>query len=132
PRHTARLVLDSEVNERLRLGGNVVVSSSAFLHGNENNANVAGGTNASGTFIAGSGSIPGYAVVNLHGTYQLTQHVELFARAANILNRQYATAGFLATNAFNPNGSFRVDSGTWTHENAESPAAPRAIWAGVR
>jgi len=48
------------------------------------------------------------------------------------LNREYATAGFLTSNSFNPNGTFRPNPNDWTNENAVSPAAPRAIWAGVR
>jgi hypothetical protein len=38
----------------------------------------------------------------------------------------------LTSNAFNPNGSFRFNPNDWTNENAESPAQPRAIFAGVR
>jgi hypothetical protein len=48
------------------------------------------------------------------------------------LDKEYSTAGFLTSNAFNPNGSFRFNPNDWTNENAESPAQPRAIWAGVR
>ena len=39
----------------------------------------------------------------------MTKHAEVFARLANVLNKQYATAGFLTSNAFNPNGTFRLD-----------------------
>jgi outer membrane receptor protein involved in Fe transport len=131
-RHTGRLVLDYDMNERWNIGGNVVVASGSFLHGNENNANRAGGTNAQGTYIEGTGWIPGYAVLNLQGTYHITKRAEVFARLVNVLNKEYSTAGFLTLNAFSPTGSFRADPNDWTHENAVSPAQPRAIWAGVR
>jgi outer membrane receptor protein involved in Fe transport len=131
-RHTGRLVLDYQANERWDIGGNVVVASGSFLHGNENNANRGGGTNGQGTFIEGTGWIPGYAVLNLLSTYHLTKRAEVFARLVNALNKEYSTAGFLTTNAFNPNGSFRADPNDWTTENAVSPAQPRAIWVGVR
>ena len=52
--------------------------------------------------------------------------------SSNVFDREYATAGFLTTNAFNPDGSFKPDPDDWTHENAISPAAPRAVWGGVR
>jgi len=134
PQHTGRLVLDYEVNKRLDIGGNLVLASGSYLHGDENNANQAGGTNAAGAFISplGTGWLPGYAVVNLQGTYHVTKNAEVFARVANVLNRDYATAGFLTSNSFNPNGTFRPNPNDWTNENAVSPAAPRAIWAGVR
>lgn len=131
-RHTGRLVLEYELNEKWDAGGNVVVASGSFLHGNENNANRAGSTNGQGAFIEGTGWIPGYAVMNLQGTYHITKRAEVFARLVNVFDREYATAGFLTTNSFNANGSFRPDPNDWTNENAVSPAQPRAIWAGVR
>lgn len=132
PRHTGRVVLDYMLNEHLNLGGSVILASGSFLHGDENNANRAGGTNGAGAFVAGSGWIPGYTVVNLQGTYHVTKNTEVFARLVNVLNREYATAGFLTSNAFNANGAFRFNPNDWTNENAVSPAQPRAIWAGVR
>jgi outer membrane receptor protein involved in Fe transport len=134
PRHTGRLALDYELNKHVDIGGNLVVASGSFLHGNENNANQTGGTNAAGAFISptGTGWIPGYAVVTLHGTYHVTKHAEVFARLVNVTNREYSTAGFLTSNSFNPNGSYRFNQNDWTNENAVSPAQPRAIWAGVR
>jgi len=132
PRHTGRLALDYELNKAWDIGGNVVVASGSFLHGDENNANQSGGTNGEGAFIAGTGWIPGYAVVNLQGTYHVTKHAEVFAHVVNLLNKEYATAGFLTSNSFNPNGSLRANPNDWTNENAVSPAPPRAIWMGVR
>lgn len=132
PRHTGRLVLDYDLTPQLQIGGNVVVVSSAYLHGNENNANQAGGTNGAGAFIEGTGTLAGYAALNLQGTYHLGKSVDLFARIVNVLNKQYATAGFLTGNTFNPNGSFRPDPADWTHEDAVSPGMPRAVWAGLR
>jgi outer membrane receptor protein involved in Fe transport len=132
PRHTGRLVLDYEITERWDIGGNLVASSSAYLHGNENNVNQAGGTNGGGAYISGTGWIPGYTVVNLQGSYHVTKHAEIFARLINLFDKQYATAGFLATSSFNPNGTFIPDPNNRLHENAVAPAAPRAIWVGMR
>jgi outer membrane receptor protein involved in Fe transport len=132
PRHTGRLVLDYGINKHVDVGGNLVVASGSYLHGDENNANQAGGTNGEGAFIEGSGWIPGYTVVNLHGTYHVTKQIDVFARIVNLFDRRYSTAGFLTSNSFNPNGTFRPDPNDWTNENAVSPAQPLAIWAGVR
>ena len=134
PRHTGRLTLDYDVTPQLDLGANLIVAAGSFLHGDENNANHAGGTNAQGAYISadGTGWIPGYAVLNLLGTWHASKHVEIFARIVNVADRHYATAGFLTSDSFNPNGSFRADPASWTNENAVSPGAPRAIWAGIR
>jgi outer membrane receptor protein involved in Fe transport len=132
PRNTGRLVLDYQLSEAWDVGGSVVAVSGSYLHGNENNANQAGGTNGEGAYIEGSGSIPGYAVVNLQSTYRLGKHVALFAQVVNLFDKEYATAGFLTSNSFTPSGAFIANPGNWTNENAVSPAAPRAAWAGVR
>jgi outer membrane receptor protein involved in Fe transport len=131
PRHTGRLILGYQ-GARWDLGANLMVASGSYLHGNENNANRAGGTNGLGEYVSGAGAIPGYAVVNLHGSCRLTKKLEVFARVVNLFDRQYSTAGFLTSNAFNPNGSFRPNPADWTNEDAVSPAQPRGMWAGLR
>jgi outer membrane receptor protein involved in Fe transport len=132
PKNTGRLVLDYDLTQKWNFGGNLIATSGSYLHGNENNANQAGGTNGEGAYIAGSGWIPGYTVVNLQTAYHITKHAEVFARLINLFDKQYATAGFLTSSSFNPNGSFIANPSNWPNENAISPAAPRAIWAGVR
>jgi outer membrane receptor protein involved in Fe transport len=114
------------------IGANLLVASGSFLHGNENNANQAGGTNGAGAYISGTGWIPGYAVVNLHGSCRITNNLEIFARLVNLFDREYSTAGFLTSSSFNPDGSFIPNPANWTNENAVSPAQPRAVWAGLR
>jgi len=120
------------ITPRWDVGGNVIMTSGSFLHGNENNANQSGGTNGEGAYVAGSGWIPGYAVVNLQGTYRASKRLELFARLGNLFDRHYATAGFLTSNSFNPNGSLIANPDNWPNENAVSPGAPRAVWGGIR
>ncbi len=132
PRHAGRLVADYALTEQWNIGANLVLVSGSFLHGDENNANRAGVTNGQGALIEGSGWIPGYAVVNLQSTVHVAKDIDVFARLVNLFDKEYATAGFLTSNAFNPNGSFRFNPNAWSNENAVSPAQPRALWAGVR
>jgi hypothetical protein len=56
----------------------------------------------------------------------------VFAGLANLFDRQYATAGFLTRNAFEPGGSFIANPANWSNEDFLSPAQPLAIWAGAR
>jgi len=132
PRHTGRAVVDYVVNPHWDIGGSVVVSSAIYLHGNENNANQAGGVNGAGDEILGTGTVGGYATVNLFTTVRINKSIDLFARVNNVFDRKYATAGFLSSNAFDPNGAFRPDPDDWTNENSVSPGAPIAAWAGIR
>jgi outer membrane receptor protein involved in Fe transport len=132
PKHTGRLVLDYQFTPVWNVGGNVIATSGSYLHGDENNANQAGATNGQGAYIAGTGWIPGYTVINLQSTYHVTKHAEIFARLVNLFDKQYATAGFLTTSAFHANGTFITNPNNWINENAVAPAAPRAIWIGAR
>jgi outer membrane receptor protein involved in Fe transport len=132
PRHTSRLTLDYAVNDHWEVSANLIASAGVYLHGNENNANQAGEVNGQGDTVLGSGWASGYAVVNLRSTYHLGKSVDVLLRLANSFDKYYATAGFLTTNSFNTDGSFRADPEDWTQENSVSPAQPRAVWAGVR
>ncbi|MFZ1097983.1 MAG: TonB-dependent receptor [Steroidobacteraceae bacterium] len=132
PRNTGRLVLDYDLTSRWQIGGSLIATSGSFLHGDENNANRAGGTNATGAYIGGTGWIPGYTVVNLESSYRLSKQLQVFARVVNLLDRRYATAGFLTSNSFTPSGVFIPNPNNWTNENAVTPAEPLAVWAGVR
>ena len=52
PQSTGRLILDYDFNSHLDLGAHLIIVSGSYLHGNENNANVAGTIDAaSGTYI---------------------------------------------------------------------------------
>lgn len=135
PEHNGRLILDYEFNKHLDLGANLIVVSGSYLHGNENNANVAGVTDAAtGAYISadGTGWIPSYMELNLNGTYRLNENLEIFARMTNALNKDYYTAGFLTQSVYTPNGTFMTDPNNWTNENNVVPGAPREIWGGLR
>jgi outer membrane receptor protein involved in Fe transport len=127
PRHTGRLRLDYAVTGDWDVGASLVATSGSFLHGNENNAN-----QPDGAGVVGTGTLGGYCVVNMDTTYRLGRRADLFVRLVNVLDRQYATAGFLSASSFSAEGSFRTDPDTWTSENSVSPAQPFAVWAGVR
>ena len=71
-------------------------------------------------------------MVNLQAAYRITKRAELFGRVQNLLDKRYATAGFLTTSAFNANGTFIPNPANWTNQNAVSPAPPRGIWVGAR
>lgn len=132
PRQTGRAVLDYQVNSAWDIGASVLVSSSVYLRGNENNANQAFAVNGQGSEILGTGAVGGYAVANLFSTVHVSRRLDVFVRVNNIFNRKYSTAGFLSSNAFEPNGAFRPDPGTWTNENSIAPAAPLSAWLGIR
>ncbi len=135
PQNTGRLILDYDFGWQFDLGANLIFVSGSYLHGNENNANVAGTTDAAtGAYISptGTGWIPSYTLLNFTGTYHINKDVAIFARLVNALDKQYYTAGFLAPDAYRPNGTFLSNPKDWTNQNGVIPGAPRGIWMGVR
>jgi iron complex outermembrane receptor protein len=70
--------------------------------------------------------VPTYAVVNLHGSYQVTKNVELFGLVQNLLNQHYYTTGTF----FDP-GSVPASLGLSDHR-MYVPGMPLAAYAGVR
>jgi len=63
---------------------------------------------------------------------QIAEAVERELQLVNLFDKQYATAGFLTTSSFSPSGTFIPNPDNRPHENAVAPAAPRAIWVGMR
>jgi iron complex outermembrane receptor protein len=118
PRHTFRLRVDYEPSSGFSIGANVIVNSSIYSRGDENNQDA-------------SGPVPGYAVVNLDGRYRVSKSLELFARVNNLFDRQYATFGVLGENVFTgPNRGFDPDNAV--PESFRGLGAPRGAWIGLR
>ena len=129
PEHNGRLILDYQLNEHLDIGANLIVVSGSYLHGNENNSNVSGATDAAtGAYISpdGTGWIP-----RLHGA-ESQWHLPIQRAAGGLRahdecsNRDYSTAGFLTQNVYTPNGTFMPDPDEWTNENNVVRVAKRS------
>jgi iron complex outermembrane receptor protein len=79
--------------------------------------------------------ISGYRVVNLHTSYKVIRHLEVFASIDNLFNTKYATWGILSdpTGIGSPgipvNG---VTNGPGVDNRFLSPAAPLQMFGGVR
>jgi outer membrane receptor protein involved in Fe transport len=135
PTQSLKLNAAYAVNDRWRIGLQFVAFSSIYVRGNENNRHERGTyTDLNGisrTFL-GPGYAPGYGVLNLATRYAVTPDLELYARLANVFNKQYATAGALAENPFNASGEFETDPELWQRETFYAPGAPRAAWIGLR
>ena len=118
PRHSLKLRLDYEANERLSIGGNILYASSSYARGDENNRDA-------------RGKVPAYVVVHLDGRYRFGRDVELFGRVNNVFDREYANFGTLGRNVFvTPGRSF--DGANPRAEQFRGYGAPRGVWLGVR
>lgn len=126
PRHILKARLDARPLPTWRVGAQFTAYSSQLVRGNENSAQVPDGVD-----FFGSGKVAGFAVVDLTTNVTLGGGWELFAKVANLANRQYANGGQLAVDAFDANGS-PMPPARWRNEQFVAPGAPRALWVGMR
>jgi iron complex outermembrane receptor protein len=127
PLHNVKLNVFARPLERVAVGSTLTAYSSQYVRGNENNAHQA---DAAG--FSGSGKLAGYAVLDLHASYDLGASWQLFARVTNVLNKDYASAGQLGRSAFDAQGRFIADADDWRREQFVGPGAARAGWIGLR
>ncbi len=101
-----------------KLGADLNVTGSQWLIHDDNNLNP---------------KVPAYAVVNLHGSYQVTKNVELFGLVNNLFNNHYYAAGtFFQTSGFNSNTYGAPNFFVLNDPRTFLPGMPLAAYAGVR
>jgi outer membrane receptor protein involved in Fe transport len=105
--HTFKVRAAYELSSDWNIGTNIVMASSQYARGDENNQDA-------------HGKVPGYAVMHLDTHYSLNESWKLFAKVNNVFDTKYATFGVLGNNIFNG-----------LDEQFRSPSAPRAAWVGV-
>ena len=110
PLHRFKTGIEYSVRRDWKLGADFIAASSQYLRGDESNLNP---------------MIPGYWLVNLRSTYQVSKAVEAFALVQNLFNRRYYTFGTF----FDPT---QIPFLGLTDPRTLSPAAPLAAYAGLR
>jgi outer membrane receptor protein involved in Fe transport len=80
PQHQGNVGIDVSLNERIKLGADVVMRSGVYLRGDEPNL---------------LGKTDGYAILNLRGEWRVGDNVTFFARLENVFDEEYETFGIL-------------------------------------
>jgi iron complex outermembrane recepter protein len=121
PAHSAKVRVDWDAAPGLAIGTSMVVASSQYARGDENNAD-------------GSGRLPGYLVAHLDAEYRVSPQVTLFAQIDNLFDRRYANFAVLGENVFTgPGRSFGPAAGNApAFEQFRALGAPRGIFVGFR
>ena len=114
PRHTFKLGADYEVTENWLFGFSMKVASGQYLFGDESNLNSTTGS---------------YGVLNLHSSYQVTSHIQVFGLLENVLNSRYETFGTFSP--VEPNTPIIQVPGA-NNTRSLSPGPPFAVFAGVK
>jgi outer membrane receptor protein involved in Fe transport len=115
PRNRVKASVDYSITDAFKVGGDALYFSSQYFVGDESNQ---------------APKLPGYAVFNLHASYQVTKTVQVYARADNIFDNRYATYGTFFDTGAVPN--FANGGAAFTDPRSVSPARPRAFYTGMK
>jgi iron complex outermembrane receptor protein len=120
PAHRIKAGGDYRVTPNWVIGASVTYESQQYFRGDESNQ---------------MKPLPGYALVNLHSTYDVTDDIAFFVNVVNAFNAKYATFGVLG----DPTGigapgipADAVTNGPGVDNRFESPGAPISGFGGVR
>jgi len=120
PPHRIKVGADYRVLSNWIVGGDLVWQSAQYFTGDESNQ---------------LRQLPGYAVVNLHSSYDVSEGIQLFVNVVNAFDSNYSTFGVLG----DPTGigvpgvpKNDVTNGRNVDNRFESPAPPISAFAGVR
>jgi outer membrane receptor protein involved in Fe transport len=134
PQHMLKAYAALQATKKLFLDLDFVAASTSYARGNENNL-----SQPDGIYYLGPGTSPGYGVVNLGGHYQVSAHLQVFARVNNVFDHHYYTAAQLGPTGFTPQGTFLARplpaiDGEYpvVHATFYAPAAPIGAWGGLK
>jgi len=113
PRSVIKFGVDGAITEAWHAGVDGQYQSGQYLFGDEANL---------------TPRLPGFFVMNVHGTYTITKRLQLFGNVQNVLDRRYYTYG-----TFSPTTSvFLAQAPNATNPRSYSLAAPLGVFGGVR
>jgi iron complex outermembrane recepter protein len=110
PQHRFKAGIEYAVTDAWKIGADLNAVGSQYLIGDQSNQNP---------------KVPPYAVVNLHGSYQVTKNLEAFALVQNLFNQHYYTTGTFFSTASVPFLGL-------TDPRMFVPGMPLAAYAGMR
>jgi outer membrane receptor protein involved in Fe transport len=113
PTHLVKLGVQYQATDAWTVGVTAVAASGQYLFGDEANL---------------TPKLPGYVVLDLNTSYQVTKNVQVFAMAQNLLNATYYTYG-----TFSPTTSVPlVQAPGASNPRSYNIAAPVAAYGGVK
>ncbi len=128
PDHALKIRMQYQVTSNWSIGTNINTFADVYARGNENNKHRANSGNPDA--YQGDGKVSGYTVVNLDTRYKFgNSGWQVFAKAINIFDKEYASGGQLGESWINQAGTF---AGEDSPSKLVMPGAPRAGWLGVR
>ena len=115
PRNRVKFGMDYSITDAFKVGGDALFVSNQYFVGDKSNQ---------------FPRLPGYAVFNLHTSYQINKMLQIYGRVDNIFDNRYATYGTFFDTTDVPN--FANGGAPFTDPRSVSPARPRAFYAGLK
>ncbi len=113
PAHKFKAGVDYALTPRWRLGGDLIAASDQIFFGDESNQNA---------------PLGGYAKVNFHTSYNVTDHIQIYGLVDNAFNAHYGVFG-----TFFDVGDANESAGTsFTDPRTIVPAAPITAYGGLK
>lgn len=113
PAHKFKAGFDYGLTPKWRFGADLIAASSQFFYGDESNQNK---------------PLGGYAKVNLHTSYDVTDHIQLYGLVDNLFDAHYGVYGTYFDVA-ETNDSFGT---TFSDPRSVVPAPPITAYGGVK
>lgn len=115
PAHKFKAGIDYWLTPQWKLGGDLVAASGQFFRGDESNLN---------------SQLPGYATVNLHTSYDLSKHIQIYGLINNLFDKRYGTYGTY----YNLNDANSISNGIYNFQDPRTitPGAPLAAYGGLK
>ena len=110
PNQRFKAGFDYQITEPWLVGADLDVVGEQYMIGDQSNQNP---------------QVPAYWVVNLHTSYKVSKHVQLFGLVQNLFNQHYYASGTY----FDTQG---ISSRTFNDPRAFVPGMPLAAYAGIR
>ena len=115
PQHKFKAGFDYWITPEWKFGADVIASSSQVFFGDEGNQNK---------------RLGGYAKVNLHTSYDITDHVQIYGLIDNLFDKKFGTFG----NYFDLAAASAASLGeiNFTDPRTIVPSAPVAVYGGMK
>ncbi len=113
PAHRFKAGFDYMLTNQWLFGADLVAASDQFYRGDEDNKNA---------------KLPGYAVVNLHTSYDVSKNIQLYGIVNNVFDNRYSLFGtYYSSSDLNA-----ITGGTFSDNRTVVPGAPLAAYGGVK
>ena len=118
PSQLGKIGVEYHITPRWIVGGDSIIVGSQYFVGDDANQN---------------SKLPAYAVLNLHTSYQLTDHFQVFGIVNNVTNNHYATYGtYYGTDTSGGGVSPTLAANNGGNPDAVTVAQPLSVYGGVK